>query len=364
MNIIIAKQYIIFYPILLQVVTATSLRIAEKPFHATFLNESAWECNSGFYRTIPAKSWLATCKKCLPLNSTDCSDNSYLLKCSPYNDAECMPCPLLFNFLTYTPNKHDCNTTQCKDGYYQDISSLCVPCTSGSYCFGGQRFACGEDLITLSEQETSQFGCVPTKSSSAWQIQITFYFSLMDTGWATLNFCLHKKEIFAGWLHYGRLIDCNGQKTSLTDEYDGEMSCIILIAKEYTDDYIQWLDTEIQLQKSQMIKFTQECIANREISYWNTRIVPMEPETAYYYRGNTSNNTLNNALSYDIGSPKEYPDITTTIRYYWGAKGQDIANFVFAITLLIFSTCISIFLLITGFIIRCRKKKNLKRSIP
>jgi hypothetical protein len=360
------KQYVIFYPILLQLVTATVLQIAEKPFQATSLNESMWECNNGFYRTTPTKLWLATCKKCLSLNITDCSDDSYLLECSPYHDVECIPCPPLLNYLTYTPNKHDCNTTQCKDGYYQNTYSLCIPCPSGSYCSGGQMFSCGKDLITLSEEETSQLGCVPTKSSAAWQIQITLYFSLVDSGGKALNFCLNKKDIFTGWLHYGRLIDCNGQKTSLTDEYDGEMSCIILIAKEYTDDYIQWLDTEIQIQKSKMIKFIQMCIANREISYWSTRTMSMEPETAYYFRGNTTttNTLINNTWSYDIGIPKEYPDITSTIRYYWGANGKDIANFVFAITLLSFSSCISIFLLIAGFILRCRKIKKFKGSIP
>jgi len=85
----------------------------------------------------------------------------------------------------------------------------------------------------------------------------------------------------------------------------------------------------------------------------------MEPLSIYYSGGNSNMNNKNNVSSdtFSIASPLDVPAIQTSIYNFWGAQGQDIAFFLLAVSILSFSTCISISLLVVGFILQWRRRR-------
>lgn len=345
------------------------------PFHATAINDGSWVCKQGFFKTKPQNPLLATCRRCSLVSIDDCPANSFFIECTPLHDAGCQICPtptnnnnLLPHAWTYTPEKHDCVTMQCKNGFFNDSNSItCLPCPIGSYCLSGAQIQCGENLTTLSQEESSPLACAPTHRDAAWQIQITFYFSLqVSDSTYVFSYCPQIKDLVLEWLLFGKLIECSGSKKEDVS-LDGEINCIIIIARRFTTDYIQWLYKEIVSRSMQLMAFTRQCIAINDkdkITGWDARIQSMEPETVYYFFPSNRNTTMQmiNSSTSDVNSlvmmtvpPAEYPQITSKMSSLWGSFGHDIALFTLSITLFIFSLCVSIFFLLTGIILRYRR---------
>lgn len=352
------QKYII-YPFLLQVCILMDLsESAELPFHATPRGNGSWECNTGFFRTTPINPLSATCKRCSFFNQTVCPSETAFSNCTSLADSVCKPCGTLPNAWVYIPDKHDCESKKCKNGFYaSNDTTQCLSCPVGSYCFNSTQYLCGDNLTTLSVEESNVFECIPSEKKAAWQIQITFFFSLLDTVQNNdVQFCLRKKDLLSTWLRYGRLIDCEGVQG---EDYDGGVNCIIVIAKTYATEYMQWLNAEIINRQEQLIAFMQKCIGDRAISLWNVRILAMEPLSIYYSGGGTSFNNTISGEAFAVASPLDVPDIRSSIYNLWGGHGQDIAFFLIAVTILTFSTCISITLLITGFILKWRRGRRI-----
>jgi hypothetical protein len=347
----------IIYPFLLQVCILVDLyESVELPFHATPLEDGSWECNSGFFRTFPSNPSLATCKRCSFFNQTVCPIDSRFENCTSLTDSVCQKCPILPNHWVYIPDKHDCASKKCNYGFYfSNDTTQCLPCPMNSYCFDSTLYHCGENLTTLTSEQSSVFECIPANQNLAWQIQITFFFSLVNSD--DVHSCPKKRDILSSWLRYGRLIDC--EEASQEEGYNGGVNCILIIAKPYATEYMQWLNAEIINRKEQLISFMQKCIGDRAISHWDVRILAMEPLTIYYSGGNSIMNNKNNISSdtFSIASPLDVPTIQSSIYSFWGAQGQDIAFFLLAVSILSFSTCISISLLVAGFIIRWRRRR-------
>jgi hypothetical protein len=356
-GLVMLKTHII-YPFLLQACILMDLyETAELPFHATLLANGSWKCNSGFFRTVPTNPSLATCKRCSFFNQSMCPPDTRFENCTTLQDSSCQNCAILPNAWVYIPEKHDCMSKKCNSGFYaNNDTSQCLSCPMGSYCFNNTLNHCGENLTTLTVEQSSAFECVPKNKNLAWQIQITFFFSLVNSEsvHSDLQFCSKRKDILSSWIRYGRLIDCEGV---LDEGYDGGVNCILLIAKPYATEYMQWLNAELINRKEQLIGFMQKCIGDRVISIWNVRILAMEPLSIYYTGGGDSNNNNNNISgdTFSVASPLDVPDIHPSIYNFWGAQGQDIAFFLLAVGILTFSTCISISLLMVGFILQWRR---------
>lgn len=352
----------IIYPFLLQACILVDLyESVELPFHATPLEDGAWECNSGFFRTVPSNPLLATCKRCSFFNQSMCPIDSSFVNCTSLTDSACQKCATLPNHWVYIPDKHDCMSKRCKSGFYfSNDTTQCLSCPVNSYCFDSTQYHCGENLTTITLEQSSVFECIPSNQNLAWQIQITFFFSSVNSEsvYTDVQLCSKKRDILTSWLRYGRLIDC--EEASQEEGYDGGVNCILLIAKPYATEYMQWLNAEIINRKEQLISFMQKCISDRAISNWNVRILAMEPLSIYYSGGNSNMNNKNNISSdtFYIASPLDVPAIQTSIYNFWGAQGQDIAFFLLAFSILTFSTCISICLLVVGFILQWRRRRS------
>jgi hypothetical protein len=332
---------------------------AELPFHATY-NDSTWKCNQGFFRTTPSDSRLATCKRCSSniLNASHCPSDTAFIECTPLRDAECLPCgPLPSNAWVYAPDRHDCRTIECNEGYFNNTlasPSVCSPCASGSYCSKGERKLCGDNLTTLSTEEASPLGCIPEKIEAAWQFQLIFYFSLTVSQESAIAFCATPKDLISGWLNYGKLIDCTGSSSQTDDNmayYDGMIKCILITSQRYAEEHMNWLYTETERRKSQLIKFAQTCIERDDISSWTVYIAGSRPD---FFLTNVSN-AVDGKSSARV--PIDAPEFTTRFHVYWGGDGHDIAAFVTAIAVLTSGLCASIGLLAVGIVLRFRRKR-------
>lgn len=335
----------------------------ELPFHATYINAttSTWRCNAGFFKTVPKDPLLATCKRCSSniLNATSCPADTAFIPCTPFQDAGCLPCdPLLTDAWIYAADRHDCSTKECNNGFYNDTAS-CLPCSIGSYCVKGERRACGENLTTLSTQESSPLSCIPSNKDAAWQIQVTFYFLTLtlDSSRENLAFCPLKTALISGWLTYGKLVDCTAATQADDDDifltsFDGKMNCIVITTKKYADEYLQWLDQEIEERNTQLIEFTQGCIQRNDIASWTLHLSSNPPD---YFSSNISS-SLN--MLYSNKAPMDVPQLASSLHVHWGNSGHDVVIFVTAITIMICGICVSICLLITGFVLRFRRRKQ------
>ena len=348
-------SFFIKYVFIIQFLTASFVKSNELPFHANFVNDSStvWECKQGYFRTSPTNPLLATCKKCLPLTKADCPSESTFMNCTSAHDAICKSCkPLQHNdniAWRYMPNKHDCSTLECNIGYYNDSES-CYSCPVGSYCVDGRNFSCGNELTTFSTETFSLLGCIPTSIASAWQIQFIFYFDILSSK-DNIIFCPSLENVLImPWLRYGRLVDCTGtQDNLLLESYSTKISCRILISRQYTTEYMIWLTEEIEKQTPQIITTTEKCINGMDISSWDVQFLTLSPDSLYYNMTNTQGNEI-------LPPPKNSPDFVLTNSRI--AKGNEIATFIFTISILTCSISLSICFIIVGLILRFRRKQQ------
>jgi hypothetical protein len=337
---------------------ASSKIFNDIPYHATPINAlGEWECNVGYYKTLPKNLLYSTCRKCSEITWADCPDDTSFDPCTPIHDATCVKCPPLPDTQVYTPNTHDCLLKRCQNGFYNTSSSLdCTPCPLHSYCFDGGRSECGDRLITLAPQETSPLNCIPLQDTDTWQIQLTFFFSIQSYSNEIISFCMYKREMMSAWLKYGNLIECSGN-TIKNGDYDGEINCVILTTKRYAIDYMQWLDNEIEINRDLIVGFIQYCIEHDDISAFNIRILSNEPDSIYLNKNNTVRHSSMDDMV--IAPPLESPEFNKIIgKKHW--NNGSVATFVFTVSLLSVSICFSISLLITGICLRIRKKENQK----
>jgi hypothetical protein len=332
---------------------------SELPYHAFKKNNETWECNSGFYKTSPKISFLSTCKRCSSINTTQCPNNALLVPCTLNNDAFCSQCDDLPTTRVYTPNTHDCLTIRCHDGFFNDsLSSECISCPMGSYCLNGEKKECGDRHVTLSVEEISPLSCIPLQKNDTWQIQLTFFFSLryLSLSTETISFCPYKREMVSAWLKYGKIIECIG-KIASTNEYDGEIKCVILTSRLYTIDYMQWLDNEFNTRLALIYQFLQFCLQRNDIYSLNIRL--LSSASNMLYDTNTSSQNKSQITSDDIvvHPPIHTPELSISNKKIWGSVGSDIGVYIFSVTILFCSICMSVIIISTGFILRIRKNE-------
>lgn len=351
--------FLIKYIFIIQFLTSTFVETVELPFHANYLNGSTseWECNQGYFKTYPTNPMLSTCKKCSPFNETSCPSDTAFIKCTHLHDSKCSSCkPLIDNDAwIYSPQTHDCSSVECNAGYFNDSGS-CSPCPIGSYCVRGLRSRCGNELTTFSIKTSSSLGCTPTVISAAWQIQIIFYFDTLSSI-NKIDFCSSpKNDLIAVWLRYGRLVDCVGMQvgdeTTFLESYTAQISCRILVSKQYTAEYMVWLTDEVEKHKPTIVAELQKCINSADISSWEVQILTLSPDTFYYNLTSSSSQEVNEVLP----PPRDSPNFAVIGSGFF--KGQDIAIFVFSMSILTCSISLSICFIITGFILRFRRKNQ------
>ncbi len=358
--------------------TTTPLAIAlDIPFHAVVssTNHTSWICKQGFYKTMPANPLLSTCKKCSSFGSSNCSQDSRPVECTPLRDAACEVCPALPSGWIYTPNVHDCKTKQCDAGYFNKSSIDCLPCPFGSYCQNGIATECGKGLITFTQATVSPLQCVAIEFDAVQQIQITLFFTIQyDSSFlSSFTFCPKREQVISSWMQYGRLLECSTVQGANSDNLNEfQINCVIFSSKAFFRQFIVWLYEAIEIQNDWMKDFIGKCISQEQgkiITSWYIRILDMPTDTMYasLFNSNSSTVSLGSSISIENSllnnktiNPSSYAPRLYRIIPKWGKSGQDIATLVFVLCALGSAMCISIFLLISGAILRLRKGWKLK----
>jgi hypothetical protein len=360
--------------------------VAELPLHATLLHNNnhnaSWVCNSGFFKTFPADLHLSTCKRCTPLNASQCSRDSFFVACGPERDAHCGQCNPLPQGWEYTPNIHDCQSRQCALGYFvttpdasTPTSVACTPCPVGSFCDNHvSKEDCGEGLSTLREEESSPLSCIPMQPSLMQEIHVTLTFSIPSLS-ANHVFCPRINDLLSTWLLFGRLVECTVTRHQASG---ADIDCIILIAERYIQEYLLWLYSMLEMQEGWMKSFLLSCVQKQDASMasWDIKVSDLparsNPLLYYYTLPNSSAYYLVNNVSKGSSSTVNLQQNRTGLvapphifhhALHWGNHAHDVAHFILAAAILGCSTCLAIAIMISGIIIRNRKQRKIKQIL-
>lgn len=356
--------------------------VSELPLHATLLPNASWVCHIGFFKTFPANPHLSTCKRCSPLNASHCPRDTFFAACGPVLDAYCGQCDSLPQGWEYTPNIHDCQSKQCALGFFvttPDASSptsvACTPCPLGSFCDNHvSKEYCGEGLSTLRKEESTPLSCIPMQPSSMQEIHVTLTFSIPSLS-VNHPFCPRINDLLSTWLLFGRLMDCVVTQHQASG---ADINCIILIAKQYTQEYLVWLYSMLESREGWMKSFLLSCVQKQDASmaFWDIKLsdfparsnpllyyYSIPNSSAYYLVNNVSNKNSSTVNLQQNRSGLEGPPHIFHHALHWGNRAQDVAHFILAASILGCSTCLAIAIMISGIIIRIRKQRKIKQNL-